>query len=244
MQNLDKITDKIKSDADSRKERILADAERSFDEIIKNAESRAEKMLAKAKNRSRREALEVAKRAYSTADMRERELMLATRVGLINKAFREARRRLLQLSDDDYCSLAAHLLADAATERIEAAKRLKKTYGDSEDCCVDFEVLFRKEDLEERAPLIIKAAKAVMRTKSATLGRTPFAISEEVADIDGGVILRYGDIETNCSFEAVISDARERLEGRVAEILFSPASLSGEDAYEDSKDSNDNNNEE
>lgn len=239
MQNLDKIIDKIMNDAHARGEKILLDAENTCDGIRSEAEDRAKTILAGSKNRARRDALATAERAYSTAEMKSREMVLATRVGLINKAFNAAYRQLLEMGDEEYCVFAAHLLADAAIERLEAVNRLRKEYGDTEDCCADFEVLFRKEDLEERAPVIIKTAKAFMRKKSAALGKTPFTISEETARIDGGVILRYGDIETNCSVEAVIKDARERLEGRVAEILFSPDTES-----EDSTDDNNNDNEE
>lgn len=239
MQNLDKIIDKIMNDAHARDEKILLDAGITCDEIRAEADERAKTILLGSKNRARRDALATAERAYSTAEMKSREMVLATRVGLINKAFNTAYRQLLEMGDEEYCVFAAHLLADAATERLEAVKRLRKEYGDSEDCCADFEVLFREEDLEERAPVIIKTAKALMRKKSAALGRTPFTISEERARIDGGVILRYGDIETNCSVEAVINEVREQIEGRVAEILFSPDAAS-----EDNTDDTDNDNEE
>ena len=239
MQNLDKIIDQIMNDAHIRSEKILLDAEKTCGEIKAEAEERAKTILAGSKNRAKRDALATAERAYSTAEMKSRELVLATRVGLINKAFHEAYRHLLELNDEEYCAFVAHLLADAATERIEAVKRLREEYGDSEEYSADFEILFREEDLSERAPVIIKTANAFMRKKSAALGKTPFTVSEERARIDGGVILRYGDIETNCSVEAVIKDARERLEGRVAEILFSPATASEADT-----DDNKNDNEE
>lgn len=241
MQNLDKITDKIMAEANDRAQQILLAADSEAERITDDARESAILILEKAKKRADREALASAERAYSSADMKQREIMLATKVGLINKVFKEAHKRLLELPEEEYCTFAAHLLADAATERIEAAKHLRKTYGDSEDCCVDFEVIFRAEDKETRAPVIIKTAKALMRKKSATLGRTPFAQSDECASIDGGLILRYGDIETNCSIDAVIADARERLEGRVAEILFAPEN--DKDRAEETADDGSNENE-
>lgn len=233
MQNLDKITDKIMAEAQHRADGILAEANAAAERITGEADERALTVLAGAKNRAEREALAAAQRAYSSADMKGREIMLATKVGLINKVFREARRQLLELEDGDYCVFVAHLLADAAAERIETVERLRAEYGDEENDCLDFEVLFAEGDRETRAPLIIKTAKAFLRKKSAALGKTPFKISEESADIDGGVILRYGDIETNCSVDTVIAAAREKLEGRVAEILFS----------DDGDSTNDENNE-
>lgn len=46
-------------------------------------------------------------------------------------------------------------------------------------------------------------------------------VSRETRDIDGGFVLSYGGIEENCSIEALFYAARERLQDRVQELLFS-----------------------
>ena len=48
-------------------------------------------------------------------------------------------------------------------------------------------------------------------------------MSENTANIDGGLILRYGDIESNCSLALMLKGIRESLEGQVGSILFSRA---------------------
>ena len=40
------------------------------------------------------------------------------------------------------------------------------------------------------------------------------------ADISGGFILKYGDIEYNLSVSAVINDKREVLEDKINTVLF------------------------
>ena len=40
------------------------------------------------------------------------------------------------------------------------------------------------------------------------------------ADIDGGLILRYGNTETNCSISALLEEMRRGLESRISAILF------------------------
>jgi V/A-type H+-transporting ATPase subunit E len=45
-------------------------------------------------------------------------------------------------------------------------------------------------------------------------------ISENTVTIDGGFILKYGDVEENCSFDALFSSAKEELSDRVNAILF------------------------
>ena len=45
-------------------------------------------------------------------------------------------------------------------------------------------------------------------------------VSPEAAPIDGGFLLKYDDIEMNCSFSALLDARREELEDRVNRILF------------------------
>ena len=132
-----------------------------------------------------------------------------------------AEEKLLSLDDKAYCTFVGHLLADAVKERTESVQRLRMEYGDEEDYSLNFEAVFCEGDKKKRAASSVKTAKALLKKMSPELGETEIAISESVADIKGGTILRYGDIETNCSVEAVISAARGTMEPRVAEILFS-----------------------
>ena len=46
------------------------------------------------------------------------------------------------------------------------------------------------------------------------------SLSEETAGLGGGVILRYGGVEENCSLDALFRDRRETLQDRVAQVLF------------------------
>ena len=45
-------------------------------------------------------------------------------------------------------------------------------------------------------------------------------ISKEPADIDGGFILSYGDIEENCSFDVLIESSKEELQDKIGQILW------------------------
>lgn len=45
-------------------------------------------------------------------------------------------------------------------------------------------------------------------------------LARQPARIDGGFILLYGDIEENCSFEALFSGAHEQLQDEVQRLLF------------------------
>ena len=70
-----------------------------------------------------------------------------------------------------------------------------------------------------------KLSERVLGRSSELLGKRgkdiSVSVAEETADIRGGLILRYGDIETNCSVKAVISSLRADTESEVVKVLFS-----------------------
>jgi V/A-type H+-transporting ATPase subunit E len=45
-------------------------------------------------------------------------------------------------------------------------------------------------------------------------------LSEKTAAIDGGFLLIYGEIEENCSFDALFSASRENMQDQVNAFLF------------------------
>ena len=45
-------------------------------------------------------------------------------------------------------------------------------------------------------------------------------LSKEAARIESGIMLVYGDIEVNCTFEAVIESSAEELKARIGEMIF------------------------
>ena len=222
MNNLDKIIDKIMLEAKGEADKILVAGTKVAADVMEEGENRASDTLARAKRKAERDSLATIERAYSTADMKKREIILGTKVGLIGKVFQEAEAKLTALDDRDYCIFAAHLLCDAVSERVETVEKLKSEYGDEEDYSLDFEAVFNAHDKESRGSEIVKTAKTFLKKISPELGKTQIRISEESANISGGLILRYGDIETNCSVEAVIAGARETLEPKVARVLFAP----------------------
>ena len=234
MQNLDLIIKKIKDEAIAAAEAEDRRSQQKCELAIKDAEEKAKAVMTGARASIKRESLATVERAYSAAEMQKRSIMLAAKVGMINKAFEKAERCLCELSDEDYCVFCGHLLADAVKERIESAKRLAEEYGEGDGSVPSFEAVFNAADKDVRAPLIVKAAKAFLKRESAELGKTPISVCGECADIDGGLILRCGDIEINCSVASVVAAEKEKRAAEIAAIIFAPA-RGGDEGGDDEK---------
>ena len=76
--------------------------------------------------------------------------------------------------------------------------------------------MFSKTDLERLPQNFLDSLEVSLKDiKNASL-----TISEEAAQIDGGFILKYGEIEENCSFEALFIDSKDELQDKINAFLF------------------------
>ena len=79
------------------------------------------------------------------------------------------------------------------------------------------EVLLSEADAAAVGAEVVEKANAAL----AAAGKTAqLKLAGEARAIAGGLILRAGDIETNCSIDALLSLNREALAAQVAGILF------------------------
>lgn len=220
MNNLDKIIEKITSDAAAQAEHISAEGDCEILSIESECENTIREILKGAKldaEKARRVELE---RAHGEADMKGREIILAKRVDLINEAFEKAEELIISAEKDDYIFFLSNLLCDAARDHLEAVDRLVNEYGEEDEYSADFELIFNEKDKKEYAKTTIRTARALLKKSSPAFSKAVFSLSDSTADIKGGFILRCGDIETNCSLEAVMADARRKCEDRVIAHLF------------------------
>ena len=140
---------------------------------------------------------------------------------LIDKAFVSARDELCNLPDDQKLELLSGLLLSALTSEYEAEQSRADVYGLEEDEGVRYyEVILNERDRARIGESLINSFKRKIVGKD--LGDLPsrVSLSSQTANIGGGVVIKVGDVEINCSIESIISRLRPRLEAQVAKILF------------------------
>ncbi len=206
------------SDARLEAANIVSKAEAEADKIRRQTMECAEKIISDSLAETEKEREAELKRAKGRAAMKKREILLRAKVSLINSAYEEAKARILSMERDKYCDFLSHLLADAVLDRLSQVAHLKANYGDDEetDLNLDFTVVFNERDKAELSSAVAKNAKAIMHK------RPTINVDESTADISGGLILRYGDTQTNCSVDAVIADTRRKTEAEVTRLFTSP----------------------
>ena len=195
MSGLEKIIGHIETSAAETANKLLGSAKAEAEKIIKSGKEDA---LAKEAAVNRQADLDVAaatKRIESAAEQNLKRYILLAKQDEIDKVIETAVNTLKNLESDDYFKVILHMVPKYAPSK-------------------DGVICFSSEDLA-RLPEGFED-----EINKALDGRASLTLSDKPADINGGFILKYGDIEENCSFDALIESSKETLQDKIGQILF------------------------
>ena len=198
MKGTEKIIAHIRADGDAEAKKIIdaasKQAEEKRAESFKAALSEYEKLM-QAGNAECEDILSGSRRI---AEMEAKKSVLSVKQEMISAAFDAAREEIVNMPRDKYTQFLARMAAEAAAGGRE-------------------EIVLNARDKAEVGKAVCKAANELLSAKG-TPGK--LTVSEDTADISGGVIVRFGGIETNCSIDALIRQRRSGLSTEVAAALF------------------------
>ena len=198
MKGTEKIIAHIRADGDAEAKKIIdaasKQAEEKRAESFKVALSEYEKLM-QAGNAECEDILSGSRRI---AEMEAKKSVLSVKQEMISAAFDAAREEIVNMPRDKYTQFLARMAAEAAASGME-------------------EIVLNARDKAEVGKTVCKAANELLSAKG-TPGK--LTVSEDTADISGGVIVRFGGIETNCSIDALIRQRRSGLSTEVAAALF------------------------
>lgn len=198
MKGTEKIIAHIRADGDAEAKKIIdaasKQAEEKRAESFKAALSEYEKLM-QAGNAECEDILSGSRRI---AEMEAKKSVLSVKQEMISAAFDAAREEIVNMPRDKYTQFLARMVAEAAASGME-------------------EIVLNARDKAEVGKSVCKAANELLSAKG-TPGK--LTVSEDTADISGGVIVRFGGIETNCSIDALIRQRRSGLSTEVAAAMF------------------------
>ena len=197
----------------------MSDEERLLGRIIRQAQEEARSIIDKAQEEAgqildhgmekaegdkkailedaARKAWEMRKGIRTTTSMDMKLNYLSTKREVIDKAFVLAYQTLLQLPEDQYCTM----LIKALGAMSQGKER----------------VLLSLEDKQRVGSRIIDGANEILKGRNIHAG---IILSDDAAKIKGGFILRRERMEINASFEAILQARKSELETEVVRILF------------------------
>ncbi len=197
MNGIDKIITRIITDAEEYAKNIISDAEIAAEDIIADAETAAAAARNRAKKQIEGECSDIMARAESAAVTERRNIILSEKSDIIDSVFENAKKRIAGLPQADYNKFLASVL-DSVIENAD-----KYDIPENEE----FIISFNKKDQIIGQEMIKPYGKRIRAEETPAL-------------IDGGFIIKRGDITVNCSVSVMVDSYRESLETKLCSILF------------------------
>ena len=196
MAGIDKITREIEQDADAEAAKIISAAEEAAKTEVDKANQQKDAYLSAADEKLSKKLAEEDKKTQSQCEQAEKLILLETRQLVIDDIIRKAKVKLLIQGKEDYFETLLKLLEKS----VQADKGV---------------LMLSEKDLS-RVPSDFEDKANVVATKK---GGT-VELSKEAVNIDGGFILKYGNIEINSSFDAIFDENKDELVDIINGILW------------------------
>ena len=193
MNGIEKITQRIESDAQAEIDRILGEARDEAARITASYRAQADAEARDLEAKNERAAAEQEERLVSAAQMKARKVQLAAKQEMVEKAYIQALDKLCAMPQEQYVAVLANLLVEASSNGRE-------------------EAVFSKEDREQ-------VGKAAVEKANQISGKQ-LRLSEETQPIRGGFILKDKNVEVNCTFETLVRLQKAETAGAVVKTLF------------------------
>ena len=222
MTGLEKVTGKIIADAEADARVILERAEAECEAIKAKYAAATEAEVEKLTDECDRECQALIIRARSSAAMAKRNAVLEARAQLIDDAYAAAEKQIRSMSGEQYLDLLQRMLRSALKSQLEGEEESMRLYGEDISPAV-YEVVLNTRDRETYGEKLLEAYRAGYGARLSPVVLQRLRLAPDTAPIDGGIILRCGPVETNCSLSMLMAANRRETEARVSRILFGDA---------------------
>ena len=197
MNGLEKINERIRQESQTQAETILAEARQQCEAIKARWEAEAKQVYETRMSAGRQDIQEQAASLERIARLESKKELLQLKQDLVSAGFDKARDAISALPAQQYCAFLAKLAANAAAG------------GEA--------VILNQKDRAAHGAQVVKAANEALQKAGKPAGLT---LAEDTGAFSGGLILRRGSVETNCTTELLVELCRGDMAAKLAGILF------------------------
>lgn len=197
MNGIEKITERITAEADEAVAAVLAQAEQAAEETRAAYQKKADEAYEERMNAGKTDIRQGAERAERAAKLQGRKDALALKQSLLERAYDRAKEKILALPEQEYTAFLSAQAGNAAVTGHE------KVVVNSQDRSMGEE--------------IVRGANAILAKRGLPAGLT---LSDENGDFSGGLKLREGSVEVNCTVDTLLALSRNALDAEIASVLF------------------------
>ena len=199
MNGINKITDAIAAESRAETDAIRAEAQSKCREIESYYEAQAQREYENIMREGKADGELQLKRLYGAATMEAKKTILAMKQEAVDAVLKASIEKICDLADDQYTAFLSKLAAQAAFTGTE-------------------EVIFNRRDCKSGvARNVVAKANDLLKARKLMPKLT---VSAQNGDFAGGIIVKQGDIEVNCTVEKLVETNRDRLASDIAAVLF------------------------
>lgn len=198
MNGIEKITARITAEAEAECAATAAASAKRCEDVRAANEKSAQERYWNLVREGVKDTEQRVQRVARTAKLESRKSVLGMKQELVSEAFDLAEKRITGLPEQDYVGFLAREAAEAAITGEE-------------------ELIFSAGDRERVGAKVAKAANELLQAKGKPGTLT---LSDSTRAMSGGLIMKQGDIEVNCTVDTLLELCRGELAARVAEVLF------------------------
>ena len=198
MKGTEKIIAHIQADASEQASAILAQAEDRCKEIRADYDAKAAEAYAEAVRLGVRGCEEKAESVDRIAQMEAKKGVLSLKQEMVSRSFSKAVEKIISLPDAQYSQFLAKLACSAAS------------VGDEE-------IVLNERDRNTVGEAVIQAANAQLAAEGKKGG---LKLSDKTGSFAGGLIMKRGNIEVNCTVELLVDLCRGDMSAELAKVLF------------------------
>ena len=196
MSGLDNIIKHIETSATETANGMIDKANADAAKIIESGKAAADEKAAAIRKQGDMDAVNAKKRIESSAEQSLKRYILQAKQWEIDRTIAAALDKIQALPDAQYFETILKMVKKYAPEGRNG------------------EIRFSAEDIS-RLPAGFQDS-----IDAALAGKAQLKISLDTVNINGGFVLDYGDIEENCSLDALADSYKEDLQDKISQILF------------------------
>lgn len=195
MKGTENIIAHIRDDAKAKADAVIAEAEKQCAELREEYNNKAKGVYVDVIRQGEKAGADLVESRDRIIGMEAKKEILSLKQEMVAKAFETAQKRILTLPKEEYLNFLTGLIKRSAVTGTE-------------------EIVLNDADARDLGKELVKAANA-------EVDGAKFKLSKKTGDFAGGLILKRGNIEANCTVELLIDLCRAELSADVAKVLFS-----------------------
>ncbi len=198
MKGTERIIEHIRSDAQAQADAVLAQAEHQCADIRAEYDRKAKELYGELIRAGVKDCEDKNDSIDRIARMEARKGMLAVKQEMVSACFDRALEKITELPEEEYVDFLAKLACSSSVT------------GDEQ-------IVLNARDREAVGAKTVEEANALLKMAGRKHSLT---LAADCGGFAGGLVLKRGNIEDNCTVELLIDLCRGEMSSKVAQVLF------------------------